>query len=183
MKKIILLSILTLSLSSCETSVEAEKIGGEWLMEGSRLGKGYMIGDQKDSDLAKKFMDAYEDMDAQLMVDLSADTVKFHPADIGGVFDVDMTNTDFQSSVKNDMIFYRENKNKLTGILTFHVLAGKVMSSDISGTIEAATVNGQKVTVKKSYGNVFVNDAQVVAADIEADNGVIHVINKVLIPE
>ena len=95
MKKIILLSILTLSLSSCETSVEAEKIGGEWLMEGSRLGKGYMIGDQKDSDLAKKFMDAYEDMDAQLMVDLSADNVKFHPADIGGVFDVDMTNTDF----------------------------------------------------------------------------------------
>ena len=42
-----------------------------------------------------------------------------------------------------------ENKNKLTGILTFHVLAGKVMSSDISGAIEAATVNGQKVTVKK----------------------------------
>ena len=76
-----------------------------------------------------------------------------------------------------------ENKNKLTGILTFHVLAGKVMSSDITGTIEATTVNGQKVTVKKSYGNVFVNDAQVVAADIEADNGVIHVINKVLIPE
>ena len=76
-----------------------------------------------------------------------------------------------------------ENKNKLTGILTFHVLAGKVMSSDITGTIETATVNGQKVTVKKSYGNVFVNDAQVVAADIEADNGVIHVINKVLIPE
>ena len=76
-----------------------------------------------------------------------------------------------------------ENKDKLTGILTFHVLAGKVMSSDISGSIEATTVNGQKVTVKKSYGNVFVNDAQVVAADIEADNGVIHVINKVLIPE
>ena len=112
MKKIILLSILTLSLSSCETSVEVEKIGGEWLMEGSRLGKGYMIGDQKDTDLAKKFMDAYEDMDAQLMVDLSADTVKFHPADIGGVFDVDMTNTDFiverQSnwdSISRDYIF------------------------------------------------------------------------------
>ena len=112
MKKIILLSILTLSLLSCETSVEVEKIGGEWLMEGSRLGKGYMIGDQKDTDLAKKFMDAYEDMDAQLMVDLSADTVKFHPADIGGVFDVDMTNTDFiderQSnwdSISRDYIF------------------------------------------------------------------------------
>ena len=57
------------------------------------------------------------------------------------------------------------------------------MSTDISGTIEATTVNGQKLIVKKSYGNVFVNDAQVVSADIEADNGVIHVINKVLIPE
>ena len=112
MKKIILLSLLTFSLSSCETSVEAEKIGGEWLIEGSRLGKGYMIGDQKDSDLGKKFMDAYENMDAQLMVDLSADIVKFHPADIGGVFDVDMTNTDFiverQSnwdSISRDYIF------------------------------------------------------------------------------
>ena len=76
-----------------------------------------------------------------------------------------------------------ENKNKLAGILTFHVLSGKVLSTDISGTIEATTVNGQKLIVKKSYGNVFVNDAQVVSADIEADNGVIHVINKVLIPE
>ena len=75
-----------------------------------------------------------------------------------------------------------ENKGKLAGILTYHVLAGKVMSSEISGTIEATTVNGQKLTVKKSYGNVFVNDAQVVTADIEADNGVIHVINKVLLP-
>ena len=111
MKKFILISILTFSLS-CGTSVEADKIGGEWLMEGSRLGKGYMIGDQKDSDLAKKFMDAYENMDAKLMVNLSADTVKFHPADIGGVFDVDMTNTDFiderQSnwdSISRDYIF------------------------------------------------------------------------------
>ena len=89
MKKIILLSILTLSLSSCETSVEAEKIGGEWLMEGSSY-RQRIYEDQYD--LAKKFMDAYEDMDAHLMVDLCADTVKFHPADIGGVFDVDMSN-------------------------------------------------------------------------------------------
>ena len=112
MKKIILLLILTVSLISCETSVEVDKIGGEWLREGTRLGKGYTIGDKKDSDFAKKFMDAYENMDAQLMVDLSADIVKFHPADIGGVFDVDMTNTDFiverQSnwdSISRDYIF------------------------------------------------------------------------------
>ena len=54
MKKIILLLILTVSLVSCETSVEVDKIGGEWLREGARLGKGYTIGDQKDSDFAKK---------------------------------------------------------------------------------------------------------------------------------
>ena len=76
-----------------------------------------------------------------------------------------------------------ENKNKLAAILTFHVLAGKVVSSDISGTIEATTVNGQKLIAKESYGKIFVNDAQVITADIEADNGVIHVINKVLLPE
>ena len=112
MKKIFSIFIILIISISCNTHVEYEKVGGEWLIEGSRLGKGYMIGDQKDSDLAKKFMDAYEDMDAQLMVDLSADTVKFHPADIGGVFDVDMTNTDFiverQSnwdSISRDYIF------------------------------------------------------------------------------
>ena len=112
MKKIFSIFIILIISISCNTPVEYEKIGGEWLREGSRLGKGYMIGDQKDSDLAKKFLDAYENMDAQLMVDLSADTVKFHPADIGGVFDVDMTNTDFiverQSnwdSISRDYIF------------------------------------------------------------------------------
>jgi len=112
MKKIFSIFIILIISISCDTAVEYEKVGGEWLREGSRLGKGYMIGDQKDSDLAKKFLDAYENMDAQLMVDLSADTVKFHPADIGGVFDVDMTNTDFiverQSnwdSISRDYIF------------------------------------------------------------------------------
>ena len=95
MKKIILLLILTVSLVSCETSVEVDKIGGEWLREGARLGKGYTIGDQKDSDFAKKFMDAYENMDPATMVEMTTDTVKFHPADVGGIFDVDMTNTDF----------------------------------------------------------------------------------------
>ena len=112
MSKIFSIFIALIILTSCNISSESEKIGGEWLMEGSRLGKGYMIGDKKDSNIAKEFMDAYENMDAQLMVDLSADTVKFHPADIGGVFDVDMTNTDFiverQSnwdSISRDYIF------------------------------------------------------------------------------
>jgi hypothetical protein len=73
-----------------------EKIAGKWLMDGSpNYGKGYMAGDQKDLETVKKFMDAYENMDAQLMVEMSVDTVRFHPADLGGVFKIDMTNTNF----------------------------------------------------------------------------------------
>jgi uncharacterized surface protein with fasciclin (FAS1) repeats len=76
-----------------------------------------------------------------------------------------------------------ENKTTLAGILTYHVLSGKVMSGDISGTIEAVTVNGQKLIVKAENGKVFVNDAEVITADIETTNGVIHVINKVVLPQ
>jgi hypothetical protein len=79
-----------------EPQVANEKIAGQWLMDGSpNYGKGYMAGDQKDLETVKIFMDAYENMDAQLMVEMSADTVRFHPADLGGIFKIDMTNTKF----------------------------------------------------------------------------------------
>ena len=112
MKKILSLFIIATAFTSCDNSVESDIIAGKWLLDDSRFEKGYMAGDQKDYDLVKKFLDAYENMDPQGMVDLSAETVKFHPADIGGVFDVDMTNTDFiaerQSnwdSISRDYIF------------------------------------------------------------------------------
>jgi len=96
MKKYILLTIITLIAFSCETkTVEVDKVAGQWLMEGDRVGMGYSAGDQSDADFAKKFMDAYVNKDAELMIELSADTIKFHPADMGGVFDVDASNTDF----------------------------------------------------------------------------------------
>lgn len=69
----------------------------------------------------------------------------------------------------------------LAGILTYHVVAGKVMSGDLSDGMMAATVNGAEVTIG-TEGGVMVNDANVVAADIEASNGVIHVIDKVIMP-
>ena len=97
MKKILCLFIATAFLASCETNVteETDKIAGKWLREGNRLNKGYMAGNQRDYDIVKKFMDAYENMDAELMVELSSDTLKFHPSDLSGVFDIDMTNTGF----------------------------------------------------------------------------------------
>ncbi|WP_394181053.1 fasciclin domain-containing protein [Yoonia maritima] len=69
----------------------------------------------------------------------------------------------------------------LAQILTYHVIAGKVMSTDLSDNMMATTVNGADVTIS-TMGGVKVNDANVVSADIEASNGVIHVIDKVILP-
>jgi uncharacterized surface protein with fasciclin (FAS1) repeats len=75
-----------------------------------------------------------------------------------------------------------ENKAQLQGILTYHVIAGKFMSGDLSDGLVVTTANGAAVTVHLTDGKVFVNDAEVVTAEIEADNGVIHVINQVIMP-
>ena len=75
-----------------------------------------------------------------------------------------------------------ENKDKLTAILTYHVLPGKVMAADVAGQrLSPATVNGKKVHVDGRNG-VKINKATVISADIEASNGVIHVIDSVLLP-
>ena len=76
-----------------------------------------------------------------------------------------------------------ENKDKLTAILTYHIVPGKVMSSDIAGQeLMQATVQGEMVDINAKDG-VMIQDANVVKADIEASNGVIHVIDKVILPE
>ena len=75
-----------------------------------------------------------------------------------------------------------ENKAQLTAILTYHVIPGRVMSSDIKGKkLQVATVEGGKIAVDATSG-VKVNDAKVVSADVGATNGVIHVIDKVILP-
>jgi uncharacterized surface protein with fasciclin (FAS1) repeats len=76
-----------------------------------------------------------------------------------------------------------ENKAKLVKILTYHVVPGRVMAADVAGkTAAVATVEGGKLHVNGKHG-VRVNNARVVKADIVTDNGVIHVINKVLLPK
>ncbi len=75
-----------------------------------------------------------------------------------------------------------ENKDKLTAILTLHVLAGKVMAADVAGQkMTPASVNGEALHVDGTNG-VTVNGAKVVSADIACTNGVIHVIDTVLLP-
>ena len=81
-----------------------------------------------------------------------------------------------------DSLLKPENKAKLAAILTYHVVAGKVMAADVAKLKEVKTVNGAMVAVKVVGGNVMINNAKVTTADIEASNGVIHVIDTVLLP-
>jgi uncharacterized surface protein with fasciclin (FAS1) repeats len=75
-----------------------------------------------------------------------------------------------------------ENKAKLVAILTYHVVAGKVMAADVK-TMKAKTVNGQSLNLKVAAGAVTVNNAKVVMTDVAASNGVIHVIDTVVLPK
>jgi uncharacterized surface protein with fasciclin (FAS1) repeats len=74
------------------------------------------------------------------------------------------------------------DKAKLTSILTYHVIAGKVLSNDITKIHQATTVQGTKINIDTRHG-VMINTAKVTAADIECSNGVIHVIDTVLMPQ
>ena len=74
-----------------------------------------------------------------------------------------------------------ENKAKLVAILTYHVVAGKVMAADVK-TMMAKTVNGKELDIKLADGAVTVNTAKVIKTDVAASNGVIHVIDTVLLP-
>ena len=76
-----------------------------------------------------------------------------------------------------------ENKAKLTAILTYHVVPGAVKSTQAMTLSSAKTVNGKSLTLKVDGGSLHVDSAKVVSADIEASNGVIHVIDAVVIPQ
>ena len=75
-----------------------------------------------------------------------------------------------------------ENKAKLVAVLTYHVVPGKVMASDVVKLTEAPTVQGAKATVKVENGVVMIDNAKVVKTDIVTSNGVIHVIDAVILP-
>lgn len=75
-----------------------------------------------------------------------------------------------------------EAKNQLVDVLTYHVVPGKVMASDVVKLDSAKTVQGQSLTIDASNGGVKVDGANVVNADIECENGVIHVIDAVILP-
>lgn len=75
-----------------------------------------------------------------------------------------------------------KDKEALKKILLYHVVSGNVMSTDVVKLTEAKTVEGSKVKISVKDGNVMINDAKVIKADIKASNGVIHVIDTVILP-
>jgi len=76
-----------------------------------------------------------------------------------------------------------ENKEKLQSILTYHVVPGRYMASDVVKMNTAKTVNGQSFSISMSNGNAMVDNATITKADISASNGVIHVIDSVILPK
>ena len=82
-----------------------------------------------------------------------------------------------------DSLLKPENKAKLAGILTYHVVAGKVMAADVVKMTEAKTVNGKMLKISTMNGKVMVDGANVTKTDIECSNGVIHVIDAVVLPQ
>ncbi|MBV2182563.1 fasciclin domain-containing protein [Castellaniella ginsengisoli] len=92
------------------------------------------------------------------------------------------TDEAFAAIPKADLDALLANKKKLAKVLTYHVVPGAIMAADVKpGMVK--TVEGGELTVGMADGKVMVNDAQVVKTDIQASNGVIHVIDKVLMPK
>ena len=93
------------------------------------------------------------------------------------------TNDAFNKLPKETLDAVLANKEQLTAILTYHVVPGKVMAKDVVDLTSAKTVNGKELSIKVTGNNVMVDNANVIITDLEADNGVIHVIDTVLLPQ
>ena len=93
------------------------------------------------------------------------------------------TDAAFAKVPKDTLNALLADKAALANVLTYHVVAGKVMAADAVKLTSAATVQGQSVSIAVKDGKVYVDGAQVVATDIKASNGVIHVIDAVILPK
>lgn len=82
-----------------------------------------------------------------------------------------------------EMLLLPENKEKLVAILTYHVVPGKVTAAEVITMDSAPTANGTELAIRVEDDTVFINDSRVVATDIYASNGVIHVVDTVILPE
>jgi len=92
------------------------------------------------------------------------------------------TDAAFKKVPKKTLNTLLHSKAKLKAVLLYHVVAGKVTAADVVKLKSAKTLNGKNIRIRVSGSNVFVNKSKVTKADVMASNGVIHVVNRVLIP-
>jgi uncharacterized surface protein with fasciclin (FAS1) repeats len=92
------------------------------------------------------------------------------------------TDAAFKRVPKATLAALLKNRAKLKAVLLYHVVSGKVTAADVAGLSSAKTLSGKSIRIRLAGGNVFVNSAKVTKADVMASNGVIHVVNRVLIP-
>jgi uncharacterized surface protein with fasciclin (FAS1) repeats len=92
------------------------------------------------------------------------------------------TDAAFKKVPKKTLNALLRNKAKLKAVLLYHVVSGEVTAADVVKLTSAKTLNGKDVRIRVSGSNVFVNKAKVTTPDVMASNGVIHVVNRVLIP-
>jgi uncharacterized surface protein with fasciclin (FAS1) repeats len=112
--------------------------------------------------------------------------------DAAGLFDTLSSGGPFTVFAPNDLAFAKfteeelntilADKALLTSVLTYHVVPGRVSANDVVNSTELTTVNGKTLKVEIKDGEVFINDARVVATDVTAANGIVHVIDTVLVP-
>jgi transforming growth factor-beta-induced protein len=93
------------------------------------------------------------------------------------------TNAAFKALPAATLAALLKNPEQLAKVLQFHVIKGKVTAAQVKNGLKASTLEGSKLTFKVKNGKVYVNGARVIKADVPASNGVIHVINKVLVPK
>jgi uncharacterized surface protein with fasciclin (FAS1) repeats len=93
------------------------------------------------------------------------------------------TNAAFDALPEGTLEDLLDNPDQLANILQYHVVSGEVLAEQVVNLDSATTLNGQDVSIRTENGNVFVNDAQVTTTDIRTSNGVIHVIDSVLLPQ
>jgi uncharacterized surface protein with fasciclin (FAS1) repeats len=139
------------------------------------------VGDQTIVELAQATPDLSTLVDAVVAADLAATLSGEGPFTVFAP-----TNAAFAALPEGTLedLLRPENKDQLTSILTFHVVAGSAMSGDLADGQKITTVQGDELTVAISEsGEVTINGAKVVTADIQASNGVVHVIDAVLLPQ
>ena len=93
------------------------------------------------------------------------------------------TNAAFEKLPDGTLENLLQDPDQLTAVLTYHVVPGKVMAADVVELDSAETVQGSEIEISTDNGTVMVDEAEVIQTDIEASNGVIHVIDSVIIPE